>query len=188
MKYISIPDIKLGMIGLSGGKAWIQRQIMFFTGSEYSHSFIIVPGVSGLDALETTDTIVCTSPMERKVHESNEVEIWDTSASEDDRQFAWYTVYVSYAAKWYGYLSYIWFMYRWLMRNFGKEPKVMWKWCTHGVTCTELNVKYLSLLGPEYRELFKDLDLNAQSPEELKQIMIKNPKLFTYIGNLKREC
>lgn len=185
MKNISLTEVKSGMIGLSGGNAWIQRQIMFFTQSNYSHSFVIFKGLSGVDVLETTETIVCVSPLERKIRESNEVEIWEPKASEQEKEAALRMVYEKYAAKWYGYLSYIWFIYRWAMRKIGKEPTIMWKWCTDGVTCTELTVAYLCCLNDEYVQIFKERDINSQSPEELKKIMVSHPKLFDYIGNLK---
>lgn len=174
----------LGMIGFSGGNKWIQRAIRFFIGSHYSHSFTILEGpFEEFSVLETTSTIVCLTPLERKLSESNWVDLWlITDASKDEIVNANKMIYENYSAMTYGYLAYLWFMYRWLCRKFKYEPKVMWKWCTHGITCSELTSIGISLLNERYSKLFDGYDLNAVSPEELNTIFKNNPSKFRYVG------
>lgn len=185
MNEILLKDIKPGMIGLSGGESWIQRKIKFFTKSNYSHSFTIMKGPSGLDALETTDTVVCLSPMERKVYEKNYVDIWEPIASDEIKELAAKECYTEFSSEWYGYLSYLWFMYYWLMGLFGKKPTKIWKWCPKGITCTELSCHYVIKLGNTFSNLFNGVDLNTQSPERLYEKMKQNTTLFKYLGRLE---
>lgn len=181
-------EIRPGMIGMSGGNSFIQKAIRFFTKSDFSHSFPISIGFEGvLSTFETTSTIVSSVPIEHKLAEPDWIELWEPICSEDIRRQALKEVYKEYAGTWYGYLSYLWFMYRWLIRKFGKEPKHVWSWADNNVTCTELTCYYIAKLGPEFAALFSDLDYSAQSPEELIIIMKSNPHLFKRIGWLKEK-
>jgi len=172
-------DLKEGMIGFSGGDKWIQKAIRFFIGSEFSHSFTTKNNDKGvLCALETSSTTVMFGPMSDKLNELNWVEMWDVIVPEDKKQ-ASLAKMLPYIGKWYGYLSYIWFMYRWLMRKFGYEPKKMWWWCKGGLTCTELTQKYPKDFFPE---LFEGIDPNTIAPPELRKIMVANPDKFVYKG------
>ena len=169
-------ELKTGMIFLSGGEELVQKAIKFFTRSKFSHSFVIMPGPGGvLSALETTSTIVSFSPVSNKANEKNYIEVWLPSRVDE----LWLAkTYYDYSGKWYGYLSYTWFLYLWFCRLFGYEPKKMWEWCNSGVTCTELTCTYLSRIYPE---LFAGKDLNTLAPEELKEIM-KASGEFTLLG------
>lgn len=175
---------KIGMIGLSGGNKWIQRSIRFFIGCEYSHSFTIMNGpFEELAVLETTDTIVCMTPLDRKLSEKNWVDLWEIiEASQEEIIAANKMIYIKYSAMTYGYLAYIWFMYRWLCRKFNYNPKKMWGWCINGVTCSELSACGISMLNSRYAKIFENVDLNTISPKELDVIFKSNPHLFRYVG------
>lgn len=169
------------MICFSGGNSFIQRAIRYFTKCDFSHSFVTMNGPNNIIcALETTSTIVCLSPTRVKYSEKNYVECWrlvdpgGRQALEINSNLA----FSNYAGHWYGYLSYIWFIYRWIMRNLKIEPKKMWDWCNSGITCTELTLKsfpYSDLL-PEGR------DDNTFAPKELHDIVVKNKHLFEFVG------
>lgn len=175
--------IKEGMIGFSGGNIWIQKAIRFFIDSKFSHSFVIVNGPLGyMSAFETTETLVCLTPFDRKEDENNWVELWDVVADSNVKYAALKSSYWRFSGKWYGYLSYSWFMYRYVARKFKHEPTKMWEWCNSGVTCTELTCQYVSTLFPN---LFKN-DLNTYSPSELRKIMVDNPDKFTNLGWYKK--
>lgn len=171
--------IKEGMIGFSGGNGFIQRCIKFFTKSFFSHSFVTFKTGDILSVLETTSTLVCATPFSRKRLESNYVEMWELVSADETSEFIRQINlnYQLYSGNWYGYLSYIWFMYRWLARKFGVEPTTMWRWCDRGITCTELTVSPLVSLY----HLF-DNDLNTYAPEELRKIMLQHPDKFTCLG------
>lgn len=170
-------DVKEGMIGFSGGNTFMQRAIRFFIGSRFSHSFTILNGPYGLSALETTTTIVAVTPFDRKAIEDNWVEIWEIIYPLS-KSLHLADSYYRNVGSWYGYLSYFWFMYRWVARKFKHEPTTMWKWCNSGVTCTELTCKYIDALFPG---LLKN-DLNTYSPEELRNVMLNNIDKFTCVG------
>ncbi|MGV8130858.1 MAG: hypothetical protein ACP5N7_02030, partial [Candidatus Pacearchaeota archaeon] len=121
-----------GMICFSGGNSFIQKCIKFFTNCNFSHSFVIVKGPSGiLSAFETTSTICCLSSVCKKHGEKNYIECYRIKDEFARSLLIRYSglAYLGYAGNWYGYLSYIWFMYRWLMRKFNIEKTKMWEWC-----------------------------------------------------------
>jgi hypothetical protein len=175
-------EIKEGMIGFSGGELFIQKAIMYFTNSSFSHSFMVRNNDDGVPcALETSSTRVMFEPVANKLNEKNWVEMWDVIHSPQNKRIALNDCMI-YNKQWYAYLSYIWFMYRWACRKFFRyEPKKMWWWCKPGRTCTELTEKYPShyLMFPE---LFKSLDPDTLSPRELRDIMIANPDKFVCLG------
>lgn len=181
---VSLSDVREGMIALSGGSEFIQHAIKFFTRSEFSHSFVVVSGPYGiLSALETTSTIVSVSDLQHKTIEKDYVQVWEVlQATPLEKLRAAALTYQTYAKTRYGYESYAWFIYRAACRVVGQEPTVMWDCVSRGVTCTELTCFYLCNLNERYRALFSGIDFNTQSPEELRQIMLRNPELFREVG------
>jgi hypothetical protein len=183
---IQLADIKPGMVGLSGGGTFIQKAIKYFTGSQWSHSFTVMLNENGvLSALETTSTQVHLDPMINKMSEPDYVQIWEVIAPEEDLHRANELVRKQFLGMWYGYLSYLWFMYRWLLRKMGKEPMTMWGWVSGGVTCTELTCTGIYYISEIFKGLFVGRDINTQAPQELEAIMINNPALFRFVGWLK---
>lgn len=171
-------ELKRGQIGLSGGSSFMQRAIRYFIKSKFSHSFTVVLVGDEMSALETTETRVTVTPMEKKIKESNWVQIWEVFAKKELKLHALAVSYFNNSGKFYGYGSYLWFIYRWVMRKFGKEPTKMWKWASKGITCTELTCDYLAMLFPE---IFTN-DLNTYSPEELRKLMLQHPDKFLCLG------
>jgi hypothetical protein len=183
---ITINDVKPGMIGLSGGKSFIQKAIEYFSRSPFSHSFVIIDGPEDkTSVLETSDTIIQVVPLERKLSEPDMVEIYEPIASKKAKHRALSASYQAYAGTWYGYMSYIWFIYRWLMRKFGKEPQHMWHCFNHGTICSELVSHYLFNLGGAHAKLLDGRDLNTLSPQEIYELIQQNPSLFRFVGELK---
>jgi hypothetical protein len=175
--------INLGAIGFSGGDSFIQRAIRFFTGSDFSHTFLVMAGPDAEPAaLGTTATIVHFVPLEKEVDSSQWLWVVEPIASDKAKTDAATIIYRHFSGESYGYLSYLWFLYRWAMRQFGYEPMLMWDWAEPGITCTELTARYLSLLGPEFFDLFEGRDYSAIAPEDLRQIVIRNPHLFRVVG------
>ena len=176
-------DIKIGMIGFSGGDLFIQKAIRFFIGSDFSHSFMVGEREDGvLCALETSSTKVMFGPVSDKLNEKNWVEMWEVIGPTDEvKKAVTDDCRKKYFAKWYAYLSYVWFMYRWGCRKFGYEPTKMWGWCTWGETCTELTSEYPSD-NRIFPDLFKGMDINTISPDILHAMMVKNPDKFVCLG------
>jgi hypothetical protein len=176
-------ELQQGMIGFSSGNTAMQRIIRFFIDSNFSHSFLVMECCGILSALETTETRVCVTPMDRKLIEKNWVELWEVIAPMEDKVNAITPMYYSYSGNYYGYLSYLWFMYRWLCRKFGVEKKNMWGWVSSGVTCSEVTSSYVSKLYPN---LLKDIDLNTITPRELRNLMVSNKDKFMCLGWYKQ--
>lgn len=176
-------DWEKGLICFSGGDEFIQKCIRFFTSSRFSHTFVTVDCLDNyLYAFETTSTIVCLSPVHRKMAEKNYIEAFRIK---DNRKREIFNTNVLpavnvYAGTWYGYLSYFWFIYRFLMRKIGVEPTKMWKWCNSGVTCTELHMIAFFATFPEL--IIPGRDINTFAPQELYDIIKKHPEEFELIG------
>jgi len=170
-------DIRLGMIAQSGGDEWIQNRIKFFTRSLFTHSFVIIQGPVREAVLQTTEAMVTITPIEHKMFGKDYCVFYDIEATTEEKIWATQRAYIKYSGKWYGYLSYIYF----IMRYFGyKKPcprKLSW-----GVTCTELVAYYLQNLNDSYSKLFEGKDLSSLTPEDLRIIIEENKGLFKKQG------
>jgi len=170
-------NVRFGMIAQSGGNIFIQKAIKFFTRSKFSHSFLILNGPFNEAVLQTTETVVTVTGLVDKFFGKDYCVFYDVEASMIERMYASQQTYVKYSGKWYGYLSYIYF----IMRYFGyKKPcprSLSW-----GVTCTELVCFYLSNLNENYKKLFEGKDLSSLTPEDLRIIIEENKELFTEQG------
>lgn len=173
-------------IGFSGSDGFIQRGIKYFTDCDYSHSFSTLKGpFDYISAIETTSTIVAITPVNRKHDESNYIELWEVIDRRDEFNRAANRAYGTYSGMWYGYLTYVWFIYRWLMRKFKVEKKVMWAWCNRNVTCTELTASIVFSAFPELKD--KERDINTYSPKELRDVVIRYPQYFQWKGCLNKK-
>ena len=170
--------LKEGDIGLSGGNSLVQRCIKFFTNSQFSHSFTVIKSCGTFNAFETTSTIVSLTPVDRKLYEENYVEIW-RMVDNIDIQSVLHEMFIFHSGHWYGYLSYVWFIYRWICKKFGYKTNKMWSWCINGITCTELTINPISIIYPE---LFTEYDVNTITPQDLRDIMVNNPDKFLFVG------
>jgi hypothetical protein len=186
VKIIDISEIKAGDIGLSGGSTFIQKAIAFFTKSDLSHSFSIGMMDNKLHILETTATKIHCVPLETKLSEPDFVEIWDVIGNEDDITQAFNECCLDYVGTWYGYLSYVWFIYRFIAWQLDYNPKTVWAWASPGTTCTELTCTNLMKRNGQLKECIEStgMDLSAIDPQSLKNIMIANPHLFRFKGYL----
>lgn len=173
-------ELHVGMIGLSGGGKFYQKAIKFFTKSRFSHSFVVIDASTDvMSALETTETRVCVTPVERKLDEKDYVVIWNVLASAEDKKDAVEYAYLRHSGELYGYLSYFWFIYRWFFRLFGIEKKTMWKWASSGITCGVIIASYIDFLYPE---IFIKTDLKTIAPKELNKIMNQHADKFACVG------
>jgi hypothetical protein len=191
MNQITLSDIRPGMIAFSCGSSFISKAIAYFTRRAPqelvpSHSFPIHEGPGGiLCAIETTATKVHVAPLIRKLDEHDWIEVYEPVCEEQKIRYAAAQSFLIFPDQTYGYLSYLWFMWRWLLRKFGVEPVRMWKWVDGGITCTELTCGDLILRGDQFVGLLGSKDLNALAPQDLKDIINQKPDLFRQVGWLK---
>lgn len=180
---ITVDEVKPGMIGLAGGEEWIQKQIKNFTNSAWSHSFTVMNHTGELSVLETTVKYVHCIPLEEKASGTDYIAIWEPIVDPVQMQDASDRLYMKYIGMLYGYESYLWFIYRFIMSKFGKWPTKMWKIVANRVTCTELTVEGLHDTD-SLKELFP-YDLNTYSPQELFEVIETNPDKFRWVGWLR---
>lgn len=179
-------DMRVGDIGLSGGNAFIQKAIRFFTNSQWSHSFTVVPSLMGINALavmETTESRNVVVPLSRKLNEPDWVFVYRPRVSQAAIANAIGRAWNECSGELYGYTSYLWFIWAWVVQKFGrKAPENVWKWAQAGITCTEYTTCYVKYLGPQYEALIGDEDRSEWNPQKLQETMDANPELFEKIG------
>lgn len=182
-------NIKPGDILLTGGDSFIQKKIRFFTGSDFSHSCIVMPDYADkLSVLGTTSTIVNRAPLEHEIINSEWILVVEPNCNDDVKIGAAAVTYLRYSGMLYSYQSYIWFIYRYICKKlFMYEPLSMWKFLRRGVTCSELVAYYIGLLGIKYRNEIIRRDLNAWSPAEIHELVLRRTDLFTVKGWLKKK-
>jgi len=79
----------------------------------------------------------------------------------------------------YGYLELFWFIWRAFNKFIGRDIKNQDNWVENGIICSELCRMYLTYAG--LGRLFKEFGNGALNAEDLRQIMLANPTLFTKI-------
>ena len=82
----------------------------------------------------------------------------------------------------YGFLQLIWFVWRWLNGLVGRTVGREKTWFPAGKICSELVSDYFTHF-PAYAQALaaEDYSENTCAPEDLYQMVIKNPSLFTLI-------
>ena len=184
-KVITIADLKPGMIGLAGGYEWIQNAIKWFTKSDWSHSFTLMMHAGNLSVLETTVKYVHCITIEEKMKDDDYIAVWEPVCDPQQMNDASDRLYMKYIDMLYGYESYFWFMYRGLIRLFGKDTTKMWRIVHNRITCTELTTEGLHDTN-DLKDLFPN-DLNTYAPEELFGVIQANPTRFKWVGWLRKK-
>jgi hypothetical protein len=188
---IRLADVKPGDIFFSGGPTFIQEAINDFTDGIFCHSGIIGSGPSDiLSSLETSATTVHCQAFEKKLHEPDYILIVEVLSNAKDKQSSFVECYLEFVGKWYGYLSYLWFIYRAaiiqlkrirLFKNIS-VPKDVWKWASKNITCTELTCIFLAKLGGLFSTVFNDTDFSGVAPNDLFPLIPKLPTMFRVRG------
>jgi hypothetical protein len=121
--------------------------------------------------------------MESKLLEPDCLQVWELlKTTPKETEEANKSTYEEYSGVWYGYLSYLWFMWAWLCWKVSKkEPDKMWKCVSNNVTCTELTCYNLTK-RKAYKRLFIGKDFSAQNPYKLRAMFEENPELFREVG------
>jgi hypothetical protein len=165
---------------------WYDWCIAKVTKSKWSHSFLTCPPILGKEmAMEACDNGV-------------DVTLFDSSYRNNiNESYAIYKMKISKVCKdksiknrmkelerSYGYLEYPWLMWRYLNSLFGRDIKSQNNWCQNGtVICSQLLREYISDCGFSY--LFEGYGKGSVTPEDIYQIVLKNPKIFKLIESKK---
>jgi hypothetical protein len=175
--------MEYGYIVLSNSKkGFIPSAIKWFTGSKFSHSFVIIPSVldvpMGIEAASSgVDAVRFDKSYENDVNQG--YEIWKLNVSKDLIDNSIKNLLNDLELS-YGYLQYPWFIWRRINKFFGRDIKSQNNWNVDGMICSQLCVTHLNncLLSETMNEYGK----GSISPQDLKEIFIKYPNLFELIG------
>lgn len=160
---------------------WIAKAIAWFTKSKWSHCFITVSPMSGKEML-----------MEAA---GSGVDMLSFDIGYRDNPDQGYEVYrfkvdqvvidaaildcIKDLETPYGYYHYVWYIYRFINKFFGRDIKGQDNWFTKNEVCCNLTRHYLEAAG--YKELFEGYGKNSESQEDVYQIIKSHPELFELI-------
>lgn len=176
-----------GMIGFSNNKkGLLPKLIRFFTDSSISHAFIMTDDVCGQPTVQEAALLVQVVPLQKYYVEDDTQSYWlyeisSEHASDKAKAAAMAKVFNEFAGVKYGKLQLVWFPWRWLNEQFGRDIRKTKNWMTDGVICSELQYWYLWYLGPTFQELLKEYNPDTVQAEDLRRIVVKNPHIFKLI-------
>jgi hypothetical protein len=174
-----------GCIGFSGprtGGSLFQKLIKFFTGSKWSHSFIVTLPFAGEDAVQEAVMAVQVVPLSRYRDDPNcAYEIYRVAVSAEAIPVALEYCFNEYAGIKYGYLQLPWFAWRWINEKIGRDIRKENNWLTDGVICSELVYDYLKQLSPYTFELLSGFNPDIIQSEDIYRIVKAHPEAFQLI-------
>ena len=178
-------NIKSGMIGFSNNKVGLlPKLIRFFTKSTISHTFILTQFIENEPTVQEASLLVQIVPFNKYYIEDNTQSYWiyeikqELVSKEQIDQSLTYC-FKEFAGVKYGKLQLLWFPYRSLMEFFRKDVRKQKNWLSDGVICSELVFYYLYNLGELFQNLLKDFNPDTIQAEDIRQIVINNPDIFT---------
>lgn len=167
---------------------FVASAIRFFTGpkvftpSRYSHAFVTMPpllGVpmcaedssAGVDMLRF-DTGYLQNPAET-------VEVWQLNIPQASKDAGLQAV-IGKLEQSYGYLEIPWFIWRWLNRLVGRDIKHQDNWSQTDSVCSGL-VRNQYIENNGLKAFWAAYGQNSVCPQDLRDIMVTRPDLFTMI-------
>ena len=139
-----------GNIVLASSKTgFIQNAIKWFTKSVFSHSLVTMPDVLGISiGIEACEGGVDTVRFDKNyVNDPNQgYQVWNLKVSQDIKDKAIIQL-LNELEVGYGFLSYVWFIWRRINFLVGRDVKASNNWHTSGMICSQLCVAYLNACG-----------------------------------------
>lgn len=174
-------SIKYGFICFAYSKnETIAKLIAWSTKSKWSHSFITLPPILGKEiALEADSQQVAITKFDLSYRDNanQSYEVYRFKVDQSIIDSAILNMLNSLEES-YGYLEYLWFMWRYFNLLFGRDIKSHDNWIQQGVVCSGLVRQYIEFLG--YGNLFSEFGKDAMSAEDIYKIVKNNP-LFELI-------
>ena len=171
-----------GHIVLANSKKGIVPAIIrFFTKSQFSHSLIKLPDILGIPmCMEAADNGVSMLRFDLGYidNKDQDINIFQVNISQEAKDRAIIHCLDSLEVR-YGHLELLWFIWRAINKFFGRDIKNQNNWVENGIICSELCRIYLS--SADLGNLFKDFGTGSLNAEDLRQIMLENPDIFTRI-------
>lgn len=162
-------------------KGTVPAIIRYITKSNYSHSLLTIPDIIGIPmCVEAADSGVSMLRFDKGYTENfyQEIQVFSVNIPDSDKDKAIIQCLNSLQLG-YGYLELFWFIWRAINKFFGKDIKNQNNWVENGIICSELCRMYLTYAG--LGKLFKEFGNGSLNAEDLRQIILANPDLFTQI-------
>ena len=158
---------------------WIAKQIAWFTDSKWSHCFFTVPPMLGREmVMEAVAGGVSVAQFDlcyrANIDQAYEVYRFKISQENIDQAIC-KTMDLFEVA--YGFLHYVWFIYRTICKKLGKDIKSQDNWASkNGEVCSDLLRHYIEASG--YKSLFEGYGQDSAAPQDIYDIVLAHPELF----------
>jgi hypothetical protein len=156
----------------------LSKFIRWFTNSKFSHSFVTMPDVLGIPmCIEAESGGVDTARYDSNyLNNADEaVEVWTLNIPQTVKDQALKQIINDLEIP-YGFLEYVWFIWRKLNLLFGRDIKNQNNWNTNGMICSQLVVAFLKACK---LDIFQGYGNGSIAPQDLRNIMVAHPELFT---------
>lgn len=175
-----------GTIVLASTKnQFIPNAIKWFTGSNFSHSFITVPDILAVPmCIEASEHGVDFTRFDTGYENNLDqgYEVWVLKIDQKIIDNAIVSILNDLEIS-YGFLQYPFFIWRRLCLFFGKDIKSTDNWFTQGMICSQLCVDFLFACGLE--TIFNGYGKSSVDPQDLQDIFLANPNLFEKIESVR---
>lgn len=175
-----------GNIVLASTKSgFIPSAIKWFTGSQFSHSFITIPDIlntpMGVEAGGNgVDCVRFDTNYQNNTDQGYEV--WSIKINPETADTAIISMLNDLEIS-YGYFQYFWFIWRKLNSIFGRDIKSQNNWINKGMICSQLCVAYLKVRG--LTGIFEGYGEGSIEPQDLQNIFKANPDIFEKVESVR---
>lgn len=171
-----------GMIGFVGTRkpGFLQKAVMFFARSKWSHCFFITFPHGGDEAVQEASWSVQIIPFQRyRDDPDGYYEIFELTKA-DPRKLE-----QSVMSQWknmtgvkYNWFGLVWFIWRWMNELVGRDIRHEKNWFSDGVICSQTLYYEIEGAGAPYGGLLMDETPWTVQPQDIYNEVMKRPELF----------
>lgn len=160
---------------------WLAKAISFLTKSQWSHCFITIPGILEKEMVIEADgkeisTILFDIGYRNNKNQKYEVYKFKIPQKNIDESIR---TILNLLETPYGLWEYPWFIWRIVLKLFGKDIRKQDNWIRKGTVCSDLVRNYIELSGHE--NLFLDFGKDSANVQDVYEIVKQNPQLFEIV-------
>jgi hypothetical protein len=176
-----------GHIVLASTKSgFLPTAIKWFTKSQFSHGLITMPDLLGFPmCIEAMGGGVdmCRFDINYQNNLNEGYQIWSINLPQNVKEKALQSIIGDLEVN-YGYLEYIWLIWRRLNLLFGRDIKSQNNWfSSDGLICSQLCVAYLNACG--LSNVLSGYGKGSVEPADLSVIFNAHPETFTLVESVR---
>lgn len=174
-----------GYIVLVNSKGIVPAGIKWFTNSQFSHSLVTMPDLLGFPmCIEAEEGGVDMSRFDLNYTDNTKesYQVWKINLPQATKEQALKQI-INTLEVGYGYLEYIWFIWRKLNSLVGRDIKNQNNWIEQGLICSQLVVAYINACG--IGSTLDGYGKGSIAPKDLYNIMVTHPETFTLIQHVR---